>query len=130
MWKSPAFDRDDPGSHGLSMFQAGACEVKSSSRVVQSSVSFASSLSPESTHAAALRRRCAAKNAPAGSVPGQLAFLCALVWSVADPDGRMGSGIANLNAVTMRKQVGPGIDAESGRERLRIERDRPWTISV
>jgi hypothetical protein len=53
-----------------------------------------------------------------------------LVWSVADPDGRMGSGIANLNAVTMRKQVGPGIEAEPGRERLRIERDRPWTISV
>ena len=30
----------------------------------------------------------------------------------------------------MRKQVGPGIDAEPRRERLRIERDRPWTISV
>ena len=30
----------------------------------------------------------------------------------------MGSGIANLNAVTMRKQVGPGVEAEPGRERL------------
>ena len=42
----------------------------------------------------------------------------------------MGSGIAHLNAVTMREQVGPGIDAEPRRERLRIESDRPWTISV
>jgi len=126
MWKSPAFDRDDPGSHGLSMFQAGACEVKSSSRVVQSSVSFASSLSPESTHAAALRRRCASKKCPGGIRARAVGLpVRMLVWSVADPDGRMDSGIANLNAVTMRKQVGPGIDAESGRERLRIERDRP-----
>jgi hypothetical protein len=53
-----------------------------------------------------------------------------LVWLVADPDRRMGSRIANLHAVTMRKQVRPGIEAEPGRERLRIERDRPWTVSA